>query len=37
MARPNSAHQLSNKKIEYPLVNVDHDNDFASIKFRARS
>lgn len=32
MARNNSTHQLSDKKIDYPLVNIDHDNDFASIK-----
>ena len=32
MARNNGTHQLSNKKVDYPLVNIDHDNDFASIK-----
>ncbi len=32
MARNNHTHQLRNKKIEFPLVKVDHDNDFASIK-----
>ena len=32
MARNNHTHQLPNKKIDYPMVKVDHDNDFASIK-----
>ncbi|MGE0633156.1 MAG: DUF2283 domain-containing protein [Pseudobdellovibrionaceae bacterium] len=32
MARHHSTHQLRDKKVKYPLVKVDHDNDFASIK-----
>jgi len=32
MGRDNLARQLPNKKIEYPLVKVDQENDFASIK-----
>ena len=32
MARNNHTHQLPNKKVDYPLVKLDHENDFASIK-----
>ena len=32
MARHNHTDQLRSKKIVYPQVKVDHDNDFASIK-----
>ena len=32
MARHHHTDQLRNKKIVYPQVKVDHDNDFASIK-----
>ena len=32
MARLNHNDQLRNKKIEFPRVEIDHENDFAAIK-----